>query len=268
MVNDLAGVLAYCYAGFVINFDADMDLICKLNPDAQIIVMGLPNMLEGVKLEYNGLTIDLGSLFGSIIDMANLHMSAENSHCTAYTYTNATQYNRFIDELAADQVSATLEKWIRDIMRSCGIPDSRYADVKNAYVKAARTNPLSVTDALANMGVLGSGINSTEILDKAMNSTTLNSSLNVYARFMLAAGLGVHPDAAGYQAIAAKVLAAYKDGVNGPEYLAKSVVETVVDSGRSVADKIAQSLGNIGSPSSSGSRLNNLVSGLRSLFHF
>lgn len=64
-----AGV--YSYAGFLIGYQGILDYIARENPDAQVVVLGLGNSMEGVKLAVEGREIDLGGFFGSLIGAAN-----------------------------------------------------------------------------------------------------------------------------------------------------------------------------------------------------
>lgn len=204
LVGQLAGlpnVLAYCYAGFVINFTACMQKIYQLNPDVDMVVMALPNMLKGVKIQLtDGINIDVGALWGLMIGAANLYMRSGCIYSGKYAYVDASGYHRFVDELIDGQVSPTMEAWLWKEMNDKGIPAERYNDVLNAYYGAAQVEALPLMDTINNFGYFGGVTN--DNLDTVLTDHSMYGALNIYCRFMQAYGIGVHPDAAGYQYVA------------------------------------------------------------------
>ena len=64
-VDEVSGLLSYTAAGFIVNFSKSVDKIVELNPDAEIILVGLMNTTYGM-------TIDLGNgekfYFGDLMD--------------------------------------------------------------------------------------------------------------------------------------------------------------------------------------------------------
>ena len=58
IAKELLNAFIFCYADCVTNFSAQMEIIRELNPDAKIIVVGLYNPLEGLKVKFNGKVFD------------------------------------------------------------------------------------------------------------------------------------------------------------------------------------------------------------------
>lgn len=72
----LVEIVAYCVASYMLNFSGSIEAIVELNPDAEIIIVGLMNNYGSVSLSYNGEVYDLGALLGKAIDAANAYLSA------------------------------------------------------------------------------------------------------------------------------------------------------------------------------------------------
>ena len=69
-----AGV--YSYAGFLLSYRGILDYISLHNPDARILILGLGNAMEGVKLGLETGEIDLGAFFGTLTGSANLYLAS------------------------------------------------------------------------------------------------------------------------------------------------------------------------------------------------
>ena len=78
LIDLLVRSLRYTYAGFKTHFDASMDCIYKLNPDAEIVVVGMYNMVEGVHLTND--MINIGAIVGAFMDLVNFHMRVVSPH--------------------------------------------------------------------------------------------------------------------------------------------------------------------------------------------
>ncbi len=64
-VDEVSGLLSYTAAGFIVNFSKSVDKIVELNPDAEIILVGLMNTTYGMTI-----TLDNGEkfYFGDLMD--------------------------------------------------------------------------------------------------------------------------------------------------------------------------------------------------------
>lgn len=86
LIDLLIRSLRYTYVGLKTHFDASMDCIYKLNPDADVVVVGLYNMLEGVHLTND--MINIGAIVKGFMQLVNLHMKALCPHAKDYTYVD------------------------------------------------------------------------------------------------------------------------------------------------------------------------------------
>ena len=81
LCTTMAEAAVYSYVGFVISYAGILDYIAAKNPDAQVIIVGMANSLEGLEIVLPAeegekrATIDLGQFFGYVVDSANLYMA-------------------------------------------------------------------------------------------------------------------------------------------------------------------------------------------------
>ena len=85
----LTDIFAYGILGYMHNFDVVMDRIYALNPDADVVVIGIQNLLHGVVVEIDGNEFPLGDLYGNFVDMANYYASSCSPHNDDYLYVKA-----------------------------------------------------------------------------------------------------------------------------------------------------------------------------------
>lgn len=99
-VELLADTFSYAYVGYKTSFDAIIAKIRELNPDTQIVVLGIPNMLAGVEAEMNGATLPLGDLFGYVVDLGNMYASTESPYLNEYLFASTGEAATFLEEAA------------------------------------------------------------------------------------------------------------------------------------------------------------------------
>lgn len=104
---------AYVYYSFCAAYDETVRLIREMNPDADIVVLGMNNMLKNLSLTAFDITVDFGSLYGNqLIGKANAHMQG-NAQISNYIDTDGV--SRFLDEAAAyDGDPAKISQSIKD----------------------------------------------------------------------------------------------------------------------------------------------------------
>ncbi len=76
LVTTLLDILVYSAVSFVANYSAILEEVATVNPDATVMIVGLVNMLDGMVIEYNGHTIELGRYFGYVIEALNAYLAA------------------------------------------------------------------------------------------------------------------------------------------------------------------------------------------------
>ncbi len=89
MANALTDIFAYSIIGYIHNFDIVMEKIYELNPDAQVVVLGIQNLMHGVNVDINGTVLPLGDIYGNFVNMANYYASACSPYQTKYQYVKA-----------------------------------------------------------------------------------------------------------------------------------------------------------------------------------
>lgn len=86
MIAYLLKCLAYTTEGFKMNFDAVVDIIYELNPDVNLIVVGMYNLMEGVTLTND--MINLGAVVRKYMEAVNDHMEKRSPHHEDYMYVD------------------------------------------------------------------------------------------------------------------------------------------------------------------------------------
>ncbi len=85
----LTDVFAYSIIGYIHNFDIVMEKIYGLNPDADVVVIGIQNLLHGLTIAVGDEQIPIGDLFGNFVDMANYYTSSCSPYHDKYLYVKA-----------------------------------------------------------------------------------------------------------------------------------------------------------------------------------
>lgn len=84
--NALTDIFAYGILGYMHNFDIVVDRIYALNPDVDLVVIGIQNLLHGAVVELGGQEMQLGDIFGNFVDMANYYSSVCSPNHDRYLY--------------------------------------------------------------------------------------------------------------------------------------------------------------------------------------
>jgi len=87
--ENLVDALVFAYVGYRVNYDATLDIIRELNPDAKIMVLSIGNLLAGVDITIGGYVIPLGTIFGSLVDSTNLYIAGESKHADDIIFVDA-----------------------------------------------------------------------------------------------------------------------------------------------------------------------------------
>lgn len=104
--NEVIDAYLYAFANYAINIKADFELIRELNPNAKIIIVGLPDPENGFVINYGDTKINLGDIMQFINGMFDLLQAS-------YTYNDANCYfaeipnhtTSFFDELQENNIS-------------------------------------------------------------------------------------------------------------------------------------------------------------------
>ncbi len=107
MLTTVVETLTYAFTGFCVSFDASMEKIYQLNPDAKVGVIAIQNLMSGIKAEFPGFNgeIPLGEIYGYVVDLANLYASAFSPYSARYNYVALGEVKTFYDELREMEVN-------------------------------------------------------------------------------------------------------------------------------------------------------------------
>ena len=105
-LDHMADTMAYALVGFCLSFDAVMEQIYALNPDANVVVVSIQNLMYGLNAVLPGIDAELpfGDIFGALINAANVYTAAVSEYSNKYVYADVRQSGHvefFSDELLA-----------------------------------------------------------------------------------------------------------------------------------------------------------------------
>lgn len=142
MANALTDIFAYSILGYIHNFDIVMEKIHELNPDAQVVVLGIQNLMHGVKVEIGGQVLPLGDIFGNFVNMANYYASACSPLKSQYQYVKAgtnEHVNIFLDSMKSyDGDAKNLDQNVKDCFDY--YDDSLFIQTRVDYMAAETVN--------------------------------------------------------------------------------------------------------------------------------
>ena len=166
-VELLIDTFAYAYVGYKTSFDAIIKNIRQLNPNAQIVVLGIPNMMEGMTATMPGSDseMDLGKLFGMVVDLGNLYAASESPYNTEYYFAAVGDTTTFLDEIAAYN----------------GNPASLTASMKNCFDNLdANLNVTAKVNAKAKASAKSKALNNAyDVVATIMQAGAKNSTVDM-----------------------------------------------------------------------------------------
>jgi len=119
-MEDFVDTLAYALVGFCVNFDAVMEKIYELNPDATVVAVSIQNIMDGLNVTLPGVEgeLPLGDLFGALINAANIYIAGGSPYADKYLVADVRQDGRvefYLDKIVAyDGTPVTLDQNIKD----------------------------------------------------------------------------------------------------------------------------------------------------------
>lgn len=75
LVAPLENAISYAVVSYMMNYAGCIDRIVELNPDAEIIIVGLMNTFTGMQMSYEGQIIPLGEVVGEAVEGVNTYLS-------------------------------------------------------------------------------------------------------------------------------------------------------------------------------------------------
>lgn len=100
ILNDIEDALLYGFAGCCLYFKQLYTYIRSVNPDAELIIVGIPNLMEGLKFNIAGvIDLDLGSRYQAKIDEVMQFMKCTTKCDNNCYYISVSGVGTFADEL-------------------------------------------------------------------------------------------------------------------------------------------------------------------------
>lgn len=126
IVEPLANAIAYALTSYVLNYGGVIDRIVELNPDVEIIIVGLMNTFSGMEMSYEGEIIDLGAVMDTLIGTVNTYLAALPTVLQAagkypeatFYYAEATNVSMIVDNFADEikmEGTVTRERTITEV---------------------------------------------------------------------------------------------------------------------------------------------------------
>ena len=100
-LDKIADVLAYAALGSCYHFDESLEKIYELNPDANIVVINIQNLADDLVVEFEGNVLELGDLYGTLIQMVDDYRREGSPYAHKYMFANAGDVDTFLDEIVA-----------------------------------------------------------------------------------------------------------------------------------------------------------------------
>ena len=111
IVEPLVNVFAYAITSYALNYGGVIEAIVELNPDAEIMIVGLMNTFSGMEMSYEGEIIDMGAIMDKVIGTVNAYLAALPATLQAANkYPEATFYYA-----AASNVSMIVDNFADEI---------------------------------------------------------------------------------------------------------------------------------------------------------
>ena len=103
-LEHMADTMAYALVGFCLSFDAVMEQIYTLNPDAEVVVVSIQNLMAGLYAQLPGIDekLPFGEMFGALVNAANVYTSVVSPYATQYLYADVREDGHvefFMDEM-------------------------------------------------------------------------------------------------------------------------------------------------------------------------
>ena len=76
LVEPLANCIVYAIVSYMLNYGGVIEAIVNLNPDVEIMIVGVMNTMNGMKFNYNGEIVDLGEYMYGGLSVLNAYLAA------------------------------------------------------------------------------------------------------------------------------------------------------------------------------------------------
>jgi len=131
----------YGYVGYALNCPSIVSTIHDINPDAQVVIVGMHNPLEGLQLS----DMDLGSYLASLIDIVNLYTQAYALIAADTIYVDAPEVETILESQSSNNSSISLMVFISNMIG--GSKNLHASEKGHVYIKDQIMNALTVSIA-------------------------------------------------------------------------------------------------------------------------
>jgi len=154
-LNNVIDTLAYAVFGFIKHFDRNMELIYGMNPDVDITVVSIQNVMADVEVELEGIPIPMGTVVGIPISIANAYTAAKSPYCSRYAYADITSgeghVTLFLDELdnynGPEDLTQNMKDCLNVLDNDCFLKEQVTRSIENQTDYRYETNSKVFEDA-------------------------------------------------------------------------------------------------------------------------
>lgn len=209
LVAPLENAISYAVVSYMVNYAGCIDRIVELNPDAEIIIVGIMNTFTGMQMSYEGQIIPLGEVVGEAVEGVNTYLStvpallqtmgkypqakfyyAEAPDVDVIVNTYADQINN-PDSVLRERVYTEIMKmvWPMLLQMSSDYVNISFEDII-AYETALNTSNKAYAEYLTNNASKAMSIAVYLAFEKATIEATKLEVLDAAAIIKLAGGIG------------------------------------------------------------------------------
>lgn len=77
IVTPIENAISYAVVSYMMNYAGCVDRIVELNPDVEVIIVGIMNTFTGMDLSYEGQIIPLGEVVSEVVEAINIYLSTQ-----------------------------------------------------------------------------------------------------------------------------------------------------------------------------------------------
>ncbi len=209
LIAPLENAISYAVVSYMMNYAGCIDRIVELNPDAEIIIVGIMNTFTGMQMSYEGQLIPLGEVVGEAVEGVNTYLStvpallqtmgkypqakfyyAEAPDVDVIVNTYADQINN-PDSVLRERVYTEIMKmvWPMLLQMSSDYVNISFEDII-AYETALNTSNKAYAEYLTNNASKAMSIAVYLAFEKATIEATKLEVLDAAAIIKLAGGIG------------------------------------------------------------------------------
>lgn len=209
LIAPLENAISYAVVSYMMNYAGCIDRIVELNPDAEIIIVGIMNTFTGMQMSYEGQIIPLGEVVGEAVEGVNTYLStvpallqtmgkypqakfyyAQSPDVDVIVNTYADQINN-PDSVLRERVYTEIMKmvWPMLLQMSSDYVNISFEDII-AYETALNTSNKAYAEYLTNNASKAMSIAVYLAFEKATIEATKLEVLDAAAIIKLAGGIG------------------------------------------------------------------------------